>query len=239
MSKAMARAICYCISSKDKTKLSAVAENAHRCSRTQINPPDEGARVTILMRDALGIKAEDTGEYISKNTVYDSYTISENDLSICLRIQFDDFVFASCGDISGYTMDGDTKKFHNIESYVAPMMGEVDLLKVNHHGSKTSTNEVWCNTLKPTVSVITCGQGTGLPDDKPLKQLQSVGSAIYTTGTKCRENKGEIIELGGDIVVSVTKGRETFKVSNADGSVYKTYKIKTGKKAPEPCKSLE
>ena len=34
--------------------MSKIAETAHRCNKEQIVPPDEGASVTVLMRDAIG-----------------------------------------------------------------------------------------------------------------------------------------------------------------------------------------
>ena len=237
----MAKFICYAISSKETTKLSKVAENARRCSTTQINPPDDGAQVTVLLRDALGIKDKDTGKIISGNTLNSKNPTSENDFSICLRIQFGKFVYATCGDLSGYTYKGNNKKYHDVESSVAPMMGEVDLMHVNHHGSKSATNTKWCNTLKPTVSVISCG-GRSLPNDRPLKNLKKVKSQIYTTGNNCGSNVKkykDIIQMNDDVVISVPFNATQFTVANSKGEKAKTYDIKMNKKAPEACKKLE
>ena len=119
-------------------------------------------------------------------------------------------------------------------------MGEVDLLNVNHHGSKSATNTKWCNTLKSTVSVISCG-GRSLPNDRPLKNLQKVKSKIYTTGTDCKNvNKFKgITEMGDDVVVTVPINATQFTVANSKGKKAKTYDIKMNKKAPEACKKLE
>ena len=187
MSRAMAKVVCYSVSAKDQSKLSRVAENAHRCNKNQIVPPDAGAKVIVLMRDALGVKSNASGNPVARNSIFSGSKISENDLSICLRIQYGKFVYSSCGDLSGYDMDGGDKNFHDIESSIAPMMGEVDLYKANHHGSSTSSNVKWCNTLKPTVTVIMCGESTGEPSKRPLRDLKSVGSKIYTTGKDCNQ----------------------------------------------------
>ena len=121
-------------------------------------------------------------------------------------------------------------------------MGEVDLHKVNHHGCGTSTNKKWANTLKPTVSVITCGQDSDMPNRTPMKYLKAAGSKVYTTGDDCNKSKinqvGGIIEMGDDIVVTVPTGGKTFTIKTAAGKKAKTYNIKQNKKAPTACKKL-
>ena len=242
MYEEMEKCVCYTSSSKDKTKLSAVAENAHRCSKTQINPPDEGARVSILMRDALGIKSEDSGNPVARVSIDDDSAASENDFSICIRINYQNFTYATCGDLNGNTVDGSIK-CHNVETYIAPMMGEVDLMKANHHGSYTSNNEVWCNTLKPTVSIVTCGNNLPVPNVDPMNRLKNVGSTIYTVSNECDKGYinqvGGIIEMGEEIIVTVPKGNSTFTVANLSGTNVKEFKIKQNKPDPEPCKLLE
>ena len=145
--------------------------------------------------------------------------------------------------MTGYTRDWYGKKFHNIESSVAPMMGEVDLLKVSHHGADTATNEDWCDTLKPTVAVITCGQGSDLPDKESIQNLQAVKTKVYTTGTKCHQENikavGGVTQMGEDIIVSYTKGRSTFKVTTPSGKNTKTYKVKQNKPESRTCELLE
>ena len=121
------------------------------------------------------------------------------------------------------------------------MMGEVDVYNVNHHGSGTSSNKKWCSTLKPTVSVITCGQDSDLPDRTPMKNLKAVGSKVYTTGDDCNKSKinqvGGIIEMGDDVVVKVPTNGKTFTIATAAGKKSKTYNIKQSKKTGT-CKKL-
>ena len=204
--------VCYAVSSKDKTKLSKVAENAHRCNDKQITPPDAGAKVTVLIRDALGVKSTDSGNKLYRNSMSAKTPVAENDFSVCVRLQYEQFVYSSCGDLSGYTYKAGDKKYHDVESSVAPMMGSVDVLNVNHHGSKSATNTKWCKTLTPTVSVISCGGGS-LPSDRPLKNLKAVKSQIYTTGKNCGsnvKNYKEIIQMNDDVVITVPTGGKTF-----------------------------
>ena len=242
MDDKMAAVVCYAVSSEEKTKLSRVAVNAERCTNKQIHPPDEGAKVTVLIRDALGVDSTDTAKPIARNSIDDEVKVSENDYSICLKIEYGKFVYATCGDLSGYTVD-QTIKPHDIESQVAPMYGEVDLMKVNYHGSKTATNEDWVSYLKPTVSVVTCGENKELPDQDPLKRLKNAKSDIYTTGKDCNQENieavGDITQIGGEIIVTVEKGRSTFTVGNLAGDFRKTYKIKQNKPEHRTCELLE
>ena len=240
----MAKGICYAISSKDKTKLSAVAENAHRCSRTQINPPDEGARVIVIQRDALGVNSEDSGSPLARDSTGDNPQVNENDFSICMRIEYGEFKYATCGDLSGLNYDSGGWKYHNVEKYVAEYMGEVDLYKVSHHGSTTSSNRVWCEATVPTVSVIPCGGGTHLPEPVPMGHLFDVGSVLYAVGDDCNQSTmrdyPDIKQMGDDVLVSVKLNGDTFTVAKASSpDDYDTYQIKKNKKAPKECTLLE
>ena len=243
MNDNMAKMACYMTATTVPTKLSSIAENAKRCNNDQIRPPDAGASVTVIIRDGLGIKTS-SGSKIYKNSVSKKPTVSENDFSICMRIQFGDFVYATCGDLSGYQVTSKDGKirYHDVESKIAPMIGSVDAMKVNHHGAKTSTNSKWLKNLKPTVSVITCGGGQ-LPNEPPLKRLKNIKSKVFTTGNNCNQKTvskyKNIVQMGSDVIISYTYGAKTFTVSNADGSYSTSFNVKLGKKAPSKCKLLE
>ena len=107
-----------------------------------------------------------------------------------------------CGDLSCYTYKtSEGYRFHDVESFIAPMMGEVDLYNVNRHGSRSTTNTKWVNTLKFTVAVISC-RGRKLPSSRPLKTLMKIKSQIYTTGIDCEDNVKkykDIIEMDDDV----------------------------------------
>ena len=241
MSEKTAKFVCYSTATGSKTKLSKVAENAHRCNKEQIVPPDTGAQVTVLIRDALGVKDSD-GKALSRNSMSESVPVAENDFSICMRIQYGDFVYSTCGDLSGYYWKKATFAYHDVETSVADMMGSVDVYHVNHHGSKSATNEKWCSVLTPTVSVISCGGGS-LPVDRPLKNLKAINSQVYTTGTDCHQSAivkyDNIIQMGDDVVISYTKGAKTFTVASAAGKNSKTFNVKLNKASPAACKLLE
>lgn len=60
---------------------------------------------------------------------------------------------------------------------------DVDVLKVGHHGSNTSTSQEFLNQVAPEISIISVGEGNsyGLPKDKILTRLEKIGTTIYRT----------------------------------------------------------
>lgn len=60
---------------------------------------------------------------------------------------------------------------------------DVDVLKVGHHGSNTSSSEEFLNQVLPEISIISVGKDNsyGLPKDKILQRLEKIGSKIYRT----------------------------------------------------------
>ena len=77
---------------------------------------------------------------------------------------------------------------------------KVDLLKVGHHGSNTSSSDKFLNETRPTYSIIMAGEGNsyGLPTEETLNKLQNIGSTIYRTdlnGTITVTSDGENIEI--------------------------------------------
>lgn len=59
----------------------------------------------------------------------------------------------------------------------------IDVLKVGHHGSKTSSSEMFLKRLKPKVALISVGEKNrfGHPHYEVLKDLREIHSAIYRT----------------------------------------------------------
>ena len=75
---------------------------------------------------------------------------------------------------------------------------DVDLLKVGHHGSKTSSGQSFLEKVKPEISVISVGAGNSYkhPTTEALNRLLGVGSVIYRT------------DLNGTIVANVTSSAD-------------------------------
>lgn len=60
---------------------------------------------------------------------------------------------------------------------------DVDVLKVGHHGSNTSSSEDFLKQILPEIAVISVGEGNsyGLPKEKILNRLENLGTTIYRT----------------------------------------------------------
>ncbi|GIP39562.1 hypothetical protein J31TS4_28420 [Paenibacillus sp. J31TS4] len=65
----------------------------------------------------------------------------------------------------------------------------VDVLKVGHHGSKTSTTEEWLTAWQPRVAVISVGENNvyGHPAKPVLDRLAAFGAEVYRT-----DQQGEV-----------------------------------------------
>lgn len=63
---------------------------------------------------------------------------------------------------------------------------KVDILKVGHHGSTTSTSQKFLNQIKPQYAIISVGKDNdyGHPKDKILKRIEDIGASIFRTD-KC------------------------------------------------------
>lgn len=78
----------------------------------------------------------------------------ENNRSLVVKVSFGNFQAVIGGDLEG-GFNGTA----DVESAAAAAVGDVDLYKVHHHGSDTSTNSLWLATIRPEVSVVSCGDG--------------------------------------------------------------------------------
>ncbi|BBL80467.1 hypothetical protein RxyAA322_23210 [Rubrobacter xylanophilus] len=83
------------------------------------------------------------------------------------------------------------------EEYMAsgPYTGPLTVLKVNHHGSETSTGPLFLSRFRPRVAVIQCGRDNpyGHPDPEVLERLRRAGARVFRT------------DLHGDVIVTIRR----------------------------------
>jgi beta-lactamase superfamily II metal-dependent hydrolase len=77
----------------------------------------------------------------------------ENDLSSGIRISYGLFDFYTGGDIPGIGHTG-TPDTESMESLAAPVIGNVDVATLNHHGNRNSQNEFYVRTLQARVWIM-------------------------------------------------------------------------------------
>jgi competence protein ComEC len=131
-------------------------------------------------------------------------TYNENDLSVALVLEYTNgFRFFTGGDLSGRT-DGE---YIDIETSVGPEVGTVDIYRVDHHGSFTSSNSSFLSRLLPSVSLISLGDYNpyGYVHQEVMDRLIAYGSNVYQTeagvGATIPPGRGRVVN--GDIVVEV------------------------------------
>ncbi|QYJ16246.1 ComE operon protein 3 [Rubrobacter xylanophilus DSM 9941] len=92
-------------------------------------------------------------------------------------------------------LGGDAER--QAKEYMAngPYTGPLTVLKVNHHGSETSTGPLFLSRFRPRVAVIQCGRDNpyGHPDPEVLERLRRAGARVFRT------------DLHGDVIVTIRR----------------------------------
>lgn len=110
----------------------------------------------------------------------------ENDSSQVYYGKYNDITLLFTGDASLKSED------YILNNYD---IGEIDILKVGHHGSKTSTGKKLLETIKPKYALISCGKDNkfGHPNESVIDNLSE--SKIYRT------------DLDGSVKIKITNNK--------------------------------
>jgi len=97
---------------------------------------------------------------------------SENNASVVLRVRIERQTILLTGDIE-----------REAEAWLADRNLRADILKVAHHGSRTSSTAVLLDSVRPRVAVISCGRHNlfGHPHAEVLKALEERGIRVLRT----------------------------------------------------------
>ena len=133
----------------------------------------------------------------------------ENEYCVTLLVECGDFDFFVAGDLTGgYGGYGD------IETSIAAEVGELEVYRVNHHGSYSSSNPALMNAMLPEVSIISVPQSSsyGHPHQDALDRIAAVGSYVYQTeqGSSSTYPAGMRTIVGGHIVITSDGAGEYF-----------------------------
>ncbi len=102
------------------------------------------------------------------------------------RVRNDDSVVLEvvCGDVA-LLLTGDIGA--DVEREIVPLLtpARIRILKVGHHGSRTSSSGTLLEAWRPQVALISAGRGNtfGHPAPEVLQRLESIGARIYRTDT--------------------------------------------------------
>jgi competence protein ComEC len=131
------------------------------------------------------LNIDDNKLYFLNNKDYGN----ENDNSSIIYTELNNYKFLFMGD-AGVEVEEDLINKYNLQ--------DIDVLKVGHHGSKTSSSKKFIDEITPKYSVISVGKNNryGHPNDRVLDNLED--SKIYRTDQdgsilfKIKNNKLEI-----------------------------------------------
>jgi beta-lactamase superfamily II metal-dependent hydrolase len=141
----------------------------------------------------------------------------ENAHSIGLVIRYGTFDYFVASDLTGGGVSGGATK-PDVESKIAPYIGDVDVLHVGHHGSRTSTNQLLVNTLKAEQSVVSFASNNtfGHPTQEVIDRLTASAQMINILFTQTSPvGTSAKTRVGGDITF-VTNG-STYSITGTTG----------------------
>jgi len=97
-----------------------------------------------------------------------------NDDSIVLEVLYGEVAMLLTGDISA-----------EVEREIVPRLSPATkrILKVAHHGSRTSSSALLLETWRPHIALISAGRGNsfGHPTPDVLRRLESIGATVLRT----------------------------------------------------------
>lgn len=97
-----------------------------------------------------------------------------NDWSIGIKLVYGNNSFVLCGDAEQQAESDIVKTGIDIRA---------DVLKIGHHGSDTSTSDIFLKAVNPSFAIISCGRNNtyGAPDGETLQKLKNLGISFFRT----------------------------------------------------------
>jgi len=178
------------------------------------------ARILVVGGDIDGVPAADDPPTRSDQ---------ENENCIAVRVRYEDFSFMVSGDLTGNTAFGGDV---DVETPLGPVAGDLDVLRVNHHGSDTSSVGDFLRAVAPEASILSVGLDNPYchPNQSATNRLALDGGRLFLTepgivsagvfspaGNECPITStylpGDAVVVGGSVVIEVPVGGGGYDVA--------------------------
>ncbi len=155
--------------------------------RTPIEDPDFAALAGVLLRRGIPVEIVARGETLKFDEVLvevlyppasdDAGAVSDNDNSVVLRIIYGSRSFLLTGDIESAAENRILAGKVDLKS---------DLIKVAHHGSRTSSTQQFIDAVDAKQAIISVGRSSpfGHPHKEIVERWKAHGTKLRTTGEK-------------------------------------------------------
>ncbi len=167
-----------------------VAPHRQTATKGQVIDLGDGVTATVI---ALNGNGEISPPYDDSS--------EENEYSMALLVECGDFAFFVAGDLTG-----GYGSYDDIETSIGPEVGDIEVYRVSHHGSFSSSNTAFMAATTPEVSIISLPVSSpyGHPHQDALDRINAVGSYVYQTaqGSTALYPAGMRTIVNGHIVVT-------------------------------------
>lgn len=120
-----------------------------------------------------------------------SSAAQKNNVSPMLLLEFNGRKILLTGDSDEVAEDNFIKNV-NADLFGTGFDGDIDVLKVAHHGGEDSTKQELVDLLKPEYAMISCGENTyGHPRQATLDKLTNAGAQIFCTYRRFSTGAGD------------------------------------------------
>jgi hypothetical protein len=188
-----------------------------------------GVTATILNANAKDTMQADGVTPVSGDHTSDATPPSENDYSIAVKITYGLWEYATAGDSDGeWATSSFGYTYNNIEQKIGPLFGNVETMRLNHHGSGHSSSQQYLDTLRPETAFISCGNNSyGHPSNRATDALRALvnekgtGTDMYIANDPCdlkqddgttNTNYSGILNSNGDVRLVTTGGGSGYVV---------------------------
>ena len=134
-----------------------------------------------------------------------------NAYSTVLFLKYKDFTALLTGDVE---KEGQEHILEDIKRN-SGMFKDITLLKVAHHGSRYTTDTEFLEMIKPSLAIISCGEGNsyGHPHKELLQRLENTGTRILRT------------DQSGQISLEINRGKIRIMLYLKESGTVLTYKL--------------